>query len=154
MGNCCQTSFSDVPQDVLDSVPMYSFEGLTLHCLIYDVYDGDTCTIMYSYPTNLPFSVERLQKRRLRLSGIDTPELRTKNQEEKTAGYEAKTYLSKLIKNKIVTIKFEKEEKFGRLMGYIFLNIDGKMGKMINVNQLMIEKGYAKEYHGEKKIPF
>ena len=86
---------------------------------------------------------------RLRLLGIDTHELKPlksiPNREEhiKKAN-EAKNFLSELIENKIVTIEFKENDKYGRPLGLIYLNNS-------NINNLMVEKGYAKIYDGKTK---
>lgn len=119
----------------------FTFVGKTKKAKIIDVYDGDTCTIaMWVGLQKYSF--------KLRLFGIDTPELRTKNLEEKEAGLKARDYLISLILNKKVKIVFaDKEEKFGRLLGTIYLN-------GININEKMIKDGHGKEYFGGKKDAF
>jgi micrococcal nuclease len=120
------------------TVKPWTFIGQTKKAKVIDVYDGDTCTIaMWIGFQKYSF--------KMRLFGIDTPELRTKNAAEKEAGYKAKDHLSSLILGKKVKIVFaDKEEKFGRLLGTIYLG-----GK--NINQMMITSGHAKEYFGGKK---
>lgn len=116
----------------------WTFVGQTKKAKVIDIYDGDTCTIaMWVGFQRYSF--------KLRLFGIDTPELRTKNAAEKEAGYKAKEYLSNLILGKKIKIVFaDKEEKFGRLMGTIYLGEK-------NINSLMVSAGHAKEYFGGKK---
>lgn len=107
--------------------------------LVVDCYDGDTITVVIplGYRTHYEFSC--------RLYGIDTPEIRTHDAMEKKKGLEAKLYLTNLIKNKKVTLQFANaQDKFGRLLATVYL------GHM-NVNQHMIDQGYARAYHGEKK---
>ena len=84
-----------------------------------------------------------------RLYGIDTPELKVgknvKGRDEiKRKGLEARDALREKVLNKVVTIKFCQEEKYGRCMGTIFY-----VGT--NMNTWMVENGYAKEYFGGKK---
>jgi len=120
------------------TIKPWTFIGQTRKAKVIEIYDGDSCTIaMWVGFQRYSF--------KLRLFGIDTPELRTKNAAEKEAGYKAKEYLVGLILGKKVKIVFaDKEEKFGRLLGTIYLN-----GK--NINQMMVTAGHAKEYFGGKK---
>ena len=106
---------------------------------VLEVYDGDTVTLLISLPFNIYL------KEKARLFGIDTPEIRTKNKEEKKAGYKTRDYLRTLILGKEVQIKTEKEGKFGRYLVDIYLE-DGT-----HINKLLIDKGLAKEYYGGKK---
>ena len=85
---------------------------------------------------------------RVRLFGIDTPESRTRNKEEKVRGLLSKAYLKDAIKKaKKLTIKTHKGSetgKFGRILGEVFA--DG-----INLNLKMCTEGYAVQYYGQNK---
>lgn len=108
------------------------------------VLDGDTIDVDLDLGFNISFSG------RVRLSGIDTPESRTKDLAEKKLGLEAKEYMKSLLDNsKIVVIKTEKpdsSEKYGRILGQVFID-----GLNISVNQMLIDNGYAWEYDGASK---
>lgn len=111
-------------------------------CKITKVVDGDTVDAII----DLGFDI--LYKSRIRLFGIDTPESRTKNLDEKARGLLSKNFIKDhLSKNAVVTIKTYKDSKgkFGRILGE--LHIDG-----VNINQLMIQKRLAVEYYGQSKI--
>ena len=88
---------------------------------------------------------------RVRLAGIDTPESRTTDKAEKALGLESKEYLKKYLKDaKSVVIKTEKmnsSEKYGRILGWIYVN-----GNTESLNDKMINDGYAWGYLGETKI--
>ena len=104
------------------------------------VYDGDTITV----DRDLGLKVF-VHGKKIRLSRINTPEIRS---EERSNGLKARDYLRKLIMNKsifIETIK-DKKGKYGRFLGEIYLS--DKTGKLINVNDLLVENGFAeyKEY--------
>jgi micrococcal nuclease len=109
------------------------------------VVDGDTIDVLI----DLGFDI--LFQSRVRLAGIDTPESRTKDLKEKALGLESKEYLSKHIKDaKSVVIKTEKmnsTEKFGRILGWIYVN-----GDTVSLNDMMINDGYAWGYMGETKV--
>jgi micrococcal nuclease len=106
------------------------------------IVDGDTIDVII----DLGFDI--LYKSRVRLFGIDTPESRTSNDEEKVRGLLSKHFLEEhLNSSKKIVIKTHKGEetgKFGRILGEIF--IDG-----ININQKMCDEGYAVAYYGQNK---
>lgn len=105
---------------------------------IIDVYDGDSVTAII----NLGFNISITMK--LRLNGIDTPEIRTRNEREKAFGFLARSYLRDLILGKDVIVNTNKAGKYGRYLADIYL--DGEL-----INTKMIEKGFAKLYFGGKK---
>jgi micrococcal nuclease len=102
---------------------------------IIRVYDGDTVIAI----VDLGFHTKKEIK--IRLAGIDTPELR---KEERPQGIVSKERMSELILNKDVVLKTykDKQEKYGRWLGEIFLP-DSK----VSVNQIMINEGLAKPYY-------
>ncbi len=112
---------------------------------VKNIVDGDTIDVVI----DLGFSI--LFESRVRLAGIDTPESRTTDKREKALGLESKKYLADRIKSaKNVVIKTEKldsSEKYGRILGWIYLDGEGN-----SVNHEMIEKGYAWGYLGDTKV--
>ena len=108
------------------------------------IVDGDTIDVTI----DLGFSV--LFSSRVRLAVIDTTESRTRYLEEKVMGLEAKDYLKERLRvaKKIVirTEKLDSSEKYGRILGWLFLD-----GETNSVNNQMILKGYAWEYGGDTK---
>jgi micrococcal nuclease len=111
---------------------------------ITNVVDGDTIDVDIDLGFDITFSS------RVRMAGIDTPESRTTNKVEKALGLEAKDYLKKKLKDaKSIIIKTEKmdsSEKYGRILGWLYINDD-----KISVNDHMINDGYAWGYLGETK---
>lgn len=122
----------------IKKVKRFSFEGVKKYGYIVSCYDGDTCTVLF-----------RWKKQDIKLScriyGIDTPELRTKNEEEKKKAIEARDFLSNLILKKIIFINFMKYDKYGRPLVKLFVNNK-------DVSKIMIDNGFAKEYYGGAKI--
>lgn len=112
----------------------WTFAGKTKKAKVIDVYDGDTITIA------MWIGLQRFSFK-LRLYGIDTPEIRSPDKEKAII---ARDYLKNIILHKKIKINFYKEEKYGRLLGTVFYN-------NININDHLIEKGYAKKYFGGKK---
>jgi micrococcal nuclease len=110
-----------------------------------NVVDGDTIDVLI----DLGFDI--LFQSRVRLAGIDTPESRTKDLAEKTLGLESKEYLKKALKDaKSVIIKTEKmdsSEKYGRILGWVYIN-----GDTVSLNDMMINDGYAWGYLGDTKV--
>tara|TARA_R100001086_G_scaffold118044_1_gene60641 strand:+ start:855 stop:1259 length:405 start_codon:yes stop_codon:yes gene_type:complete len=108
------------------------------------VVDGDTvdCDI------DLGFSVV-LHKQRIRLKGIDTPESRTRDKEEKLYGFAAKAYLEGFIwaagDDLSIETSMDGRGKFGRILGRL-INRDGEC-----VNDIMCEVGHAVPYEGQSK---
>ena len=109
------------------------------------VVDGDTIDVIIDLGFDIMFSS------RVRLAGIDTPESRTSDKREKALGLESKKFLESKIKAaKNIVIKTEKlnsSEKYGRILGWLYLDGDGN-----SVNHEMIEKGYAWGYLGDTKV--
>ena len=112
---------------------------------VENVVDGDTIDVLI----DLGFDI--LFQSRVRLAGIDTPESRTRDLAEKALGLESKEYLKKALKDaKSVVIKTEKmnsTEKFGRILGWIYVN-----GDTVSLNDMMINDGYAWGYLGDTKV--
>ena len=112
---------------------------------VLKVVDGDTIDV----DIDLGFDISYTQ--RVRLAGIDTPESRTTDKKEKALGLEVKDRLKKAIDAATnVVIKTEKpdsSEKYGRILGWIFLD-DNK----VSINQTLIDEGYAWDYMGETKV--
>jgi micrococcal nuclease len=112
---------------------------------VTNVVDGDTVDVEIDLGFDISFSS------RVRLAGIDTPESRTSDKAEKVLGLESKEYLKSKIKDaKSVVIKTEKmdsSEKYGRILGWIYLD-----GSDVSVNEQMISQGYAWGYMGETKV--
>jgi len=117
----------------------------TYKCRINKVLDGDTVEI----DLDLGFNTT-LANQKVRLLGIDTPESRTANKEEKPRGLLSKKKLQEKLAVgswvKIITHKNDNnDDKFGRILGEFVLE-DGT-----NVNKWMIENNYAVPYLGENK---
>ena len=112
---------------------------------VENVVDGDTIDVLI----DLGFDI--LFQSRVRLAGIDTPESRTKDLMEKALGIESKEYLKKALKDaKSVVIKTEKmdsSEKYGRILGWVYINED-----TVSLNDMMINDGYAWGYLGDTKV--
>ena len=111
-------------------------------CKVTRVVDGDTVDI----DIDLGFGVW-LHKERVRIYGIDTPESRTRNKEEKKYGLMAKEFVKQFVKGdsiKLTTQKYDAKGKFGRILGDII--VDNK-----SLSDTMIQEHHAVIYHGQSK---
>jgi micrococcal nuclease len=108
------------------------------------VVDGDTIDASIDLGFDISLS------KRIRLAGIDTPESRTRDLEEKALGLESKEWLKKALEGaKDILIKTElpgSTEKYGRIIGHLFIN-----GQETSLNNQMITSGYALAYDGGTK---
>ena len=105
---------------------------------VVSVYDGDTCDV----EIDLGFKI--ILKERLRLLGVDTPEIRTRDKEDKKRGLMVRDKLRDKILKKTVLLKTSKEGKFGRYLADIWVGD-------LHINKWLIDQGYAKEYWGGKR---
>jgi micrococcal nuclease len=112
---------------------------------VLKIVDGDTIDVDIDLGFDISFTS------RVRLAGIDTPESRTKDKDEKVLGLEVKERLKHLIStaNTVVirTEKMNSSEKYGRILGWLFLD-----GAEKSVNEVLIADGYAWGYMGETKV--
>ena len=115
-------------------------------CKVNRVVDGDTIDVT----VDLGFDIHH--SARVRMMGIDTPESRTRNLEEKALGLASKARLKELLKGRKIKIETSKEGKgkFGRILADVI--VCNKDGTEINCNQQLIEEGHARPYHGGKKV--
>ncbi len=111
---------------------------------VVKVVDGDTVDL----EIDLGFSLTK--KERCRIAGIDTPECRTRNKEEKQYGQAAKLYMTGLLKNATdLVVRTEKDGKYGRMLGWIYAD-----GKELSLNEQVVVDGYAWGYDGGTKREF
>ena len=85
------------------------------------------------------------------VTGIDAPETRTKDQEEKRRGIQAKDWLDGMLdvdpeKIRLVSDEFASRGKFGRILGTFLIQYDAD--QWINVNQQAIAEELVKPYFG------
>jgi micrococcal nuclease len=115
------------------------------------VVDGDTIDALIDVGFDIWI------KKRIRYSGIDTWESRTRNLEEKAKGLEAKARNKELLekvssKSGYFRLKSHGVGKYGRVLGEIF--IEDAEGKQYNINETLISEGHAYVYEGGKKKMF
>ena len=109
------------------------------------VVDGDTIDVDIDLGFDISFTS------RVRLAGIDTPESRTTDKKEKALGLEVKQRLKELLsKSSSLVIRTEKPdstEKYGRILGWLYID-----GAEKSINEGLIADGYAWGYMGDTKI--
>jgi micrococcal nuclease len=111
---------------------------------VLKVVDGDTIDVIIDLGFDVSFTS------RVRLAGIDTPESRTTDAREKILGLEVKDYLKKALDGAtdivIRTEKADSSEKYGRILGWLFIN-----RQTDSLNTELVNKGYAWSYDGGTK---
>tara|TARA_Y100001937_G_scaffold70708_1_gene96247 strand:- start:271 stop:690 length:420 start_codon:yes stop_codon:yes gene_type:complete len=111
-------------------------------CKVKRVVDGDTVDVVLDLGFDVSYSC------RVRLYGIDTPESRTRNKDEKARGKMAGSFLKEAIEDgeKVViqTKLKDSKGKYGRVLGDVV--VDG-----VNINELMVKCHLAVAYHGQSK---
>ena len=115
-------------------------------CKVVHIVDGDTVDV----DIDLGFGVW-MKKQRIRLYGIDTPESRTRDLEEKKYGLAAKAYLTGMLDDEagiILKTYKDKEGKFGRILGELWRTTNYADQ---SINEYMVEKHHAVRYMGQSK---
>ena len=120
------------------------------------VYDGDTITIA----ARLPYPESPMYRFAVRLSGIDSPEIRGKSPEEKAAAVVARDALSAQVLGHVVELRNTGCEKYGRLLADVYLPAASLTAAehgsppSLHINSWMLTNGYAVPYGGGKKEAF
>ena len=112
------------------------------------VVDGDTIDV------TIDLGFDLYKKERVRVAGVDTPEKRTRDKEEKVLGIDATNWLKNKLEEAIkgddeLTIRTELKGgvgKYGRLLGWLYIGDD-----TVSLNEQMIGEGYAWPYDGGTK---
>lgn len=133
-----------------NKTPLFSLEDKVKLCKVVNVYDGDTCKVVFRLN-------DQVHRWNIRMDGYDTPEMRPSKSkpnrdEEIIAAKAAKEYLKGLVmnENQLVYIKCGKFDKYGRLLGTLYI----KKNDLISVNQMMIDNKHGYPYHGGTKKQF
>ena len=112
------------------------------------VLDGDTIDV------TIDLGFDLYKKERVRVAGVDTPEKRTRNLEEKELGIDATNWLKEKLEGAVagdddLVIRTELVGgvgKYGRLLGWLYIGTDE-----LSLNEQMITEGYAHAYDGGTK---
>ena len=124
-------------------IPVFSLDGYTTLCRVVDVYDGDTCTIIFEWDG-------KMRKFKCRCNGYDSPEMKPRLNIEHREEVIEKAKLAKKrlqeLTNKCVRIECLKFDKYGRLLGNLYTHRENKL-----INQIMIDEGHGYVYDGGTK---
>ena len=115
-------------------------------CKVKKVVDGDTMDVILDLGFDILYSC------RVRLAGIDTPESRTRDLDEKARGKLSKAFLQECIKGRKVVLKTKLKDsrgKFGRVIAEVWAELEE--GSLRNINDLMIKERHAVKYNAENK---
>ena len=115
-------------------------------CTVVKIIDGDTVDV----DIDLGFGIW-MHKERIRLLGIDTPESRTRDKEEKKYGLAAKKYLTEMLNDEggiVLKTKKDAEGKFGRILGELWRTTDNADK---SINQYLVDELHAVPYYGQSK---
>ena len=112
------------------------------------VVDGDTIDV------TIDLGFDLFKKERVRVAGVDTPEKRTRNLEEKALGLDATAWIKDKLEGAVdgdddLIIRTELDGgvgKYGRLLGWLYIG-----DATVSLNEKMIDEGYAWAYDGGKK---
>ena len=122
----------------------YNFRVIKINRVVY----GDTIDV------TIDLGFDLYKKERVRVAGVDTPEKRTRDLEEKALGLDATNWMKEKLEGAIdgeddLVIRTELVGgmgKYGRLLGWLYIGTDE-----LSLNEQMIEEGYAWEYDGGTK---
>jgi len=116
------------------------------------IIDGDTVDAVIDLGFDITIH------KRIRLAGIDTPESRTRDLEEKKRGLASKARLVEMLEGGEFILESKEVGKYGRVLGTLFVekitddNLTAEPQIMkVNINETLVREGYAVEYWGGKK---
>ena len=115
----------------------------TYDCEITRVVDGDTCDVTI----DLGFKI--MHKARVRLHGINAPESRTRDKEEKYRGLQSKARFKELIREKDIRLVSHDKGKYGIVLVEIL--IKNHNDKWVSDNKILVTEGHAVEYFSGKR---
>lgn len=141
MGNCLPCGKTrqlrrELQECTKENTPYLTLTGNVL-CKVVDVYDGDTVTVAFRLESTS-------YKLKVRLFGIDAPEIRTQDAVEKRDALISRDVLRNKVLNKLVWLECKGKEKYGRLLGVLY-----DENKKENINEYMVIKHHAVPYDGK-----
>lgn len=146
---CSYSKKNNLITTTKENTKLLSFKDKEFEAKIVYVYDGDTIHVVFKVFNDY-------YRWNCRILGVDTPELRTKNTKEKEKGYLVRDKVREYFLDKIVKIKCNEFDKYGRLLIDVYLpeNIPNKNNTTFLSEWLIAnEYGYA-YYGGTKKTNF
>ena len=142
---CCFSSrnnLEDVEKVALKDVEKADAKKFEVHVdvdgnvgKVVEVYDGDTFTMVF-------YSRGELCHAKVRMNGIDTPEIKGETDQEKAKAIVARDALRKLLLGKVIAVSNLGIEKWGRILADV--HVQG-----VHVNDYMLKEGHAVPYGGK-----
>lgn len=129
-----------------ENTKLMSLEGKVYTAKIVYIYDGDTMHVVFK-------EFGEFYRWNCRISGVDTPELRTKNAAEKEMGYKVRDHLRGGLMNVVVKIKCGEFDKYGRLLIDVFMpeHMLDNPDEPKMLSEWLIDHKYAYAYGGGTK---
>jgi endonuclease YncB( thermonuclease family) len=148
MGQCSYIEEYELSSCELNNTQWLTLDGKKMFVKVVDVHDADTITIAFLW-----HNTKYLKK--MRLSGIDSaemvPRLKSKYRDEEIAhSHLGKARMEELCLNKIVYVHTGDWDKYGRLLGTIYLKSYSKE----SINDILVKEKLAYYYDGKKKKSF
>ena len=150
MFTCCNNSLLQVKDKELMNKTKENTECMTLKgneyiAKVVYIYDGDTMHVVFK-------EFDQYYRWNCRIIGVDTPELRTKNETEKKAGYAIRDKLREMLMDKIVRVKCDAFDKYGRLLLDVYIphELTGTNKEQL-LSEWLISNHYAYAYGGGTK---
>lgn len=131
-------NYEDLSSLNYNDIPLFSVDGVDTLAVIHRIYDGDTFRVTFHYG-------EKWTTFKCRLSGVDTPEIRSRDKDEKILAELAKMRLIDLVNGKVSRVILGKFDKYGRVLTTLFDQNDQ------NVSKLLIDEKLGYAYNGNKK---
>ena len=127
-----------------DNCPVFNFANEIKECKVVDVYDGDTCKVCFSMGGGF-------YKFAVRMLGYNTHEMKQKRNDpqaanNKASAVAARDYLRNLVLGKRVFIQCQEQDKYGRILGRLYL--DATLAPQVCVNDMMLASGHGFAYSG------
>ena len=135
------------------NTPEFTLSGKVFLCKVVDIYDGDTCKVVFSYKKDY-------NRWNIRMYGYDSPEIRvsrnaTNRDYLKKIGNDAKQHLIQLCNKKdLLYIKCGTFDKYGRLLGELYYSKKEANNGKNSINKKMVFDKQGLPYDGGTKISF
>ncbi len=121
-------------------IKRFSFKGIDTPARVSSIYDPDTITIVFPM-------LGKFIKLKVRLSGIDAPELKSKIKAESDVCKKGIEQMNKLIGDKVIRVQLDDFDKYGRVLARVYTLDENP----ICINDYLIEYQYVRKYDGGKK---
>ena len=136
--------FNDLNEKTKENTSLFSLEGETHDAKIVYIYDGDTMHVVFK-------KFGQYFRWNCRIMGVDTPELKTKNEIEKRNGIKVRDATREQLMDKIVKIHCYNFDKYGRLLIDVVMPKELTTEPELLLSQWLIQNKYAYAYDGGTK---